>query len=90
MPQICWFVISSILCGCGRVNLWPGPGQAMEQCSTWSGRWAYIIGQSPPPVNCSLTTLSAPGPASPVSSKIRADDGSLQRPRRNLQAWWII
>ena len=79
MPQICWFVISSILCGCGRVNVWPGPGQAMEQCSTWSGRWAYIIGQSPPPVNCSLTTLSAPGPASPVSSKIRADDGSLQR-----------
>ena len=35
------------------------------QPSTRSGRWAYIIGQSPPPVNCLLTTLSAQGPPRP-------------------------
>ena len=30
--------------------MWPWP----------CGRWAYIIGQSPLPVNCLLTTLSVP------------------------------
>ena len=74
MHQICWFVISSIFCDCG---------QDPAQPSTRSGRWAYIIGQSLPPVNCLLTTLSAQTRLAcdlqPPDHKIRAEDGSLQR-----------
>ena len=72
MPQIC------LLWPCECVA-WTRPSHGAVQYP----EWAHIIGQSPPPVNCLLTTLSAQTRLAcvlqPPDHKIRAEDGSLQR-----------
>ena len=64
MHQICWFVISSIFCDCGRVNAWPGPSPAKYP------EWALGLHHRSVPAPCQLFTDHSlcPGPASPVSS----------------------
>ena len=57
MPQICWVVISPLalitvfVAGCVT---WTRPSYGAVQYP----EWAHTIGQSPPSVNCLLTTLS--------------------------------